>query len=67
MGGRIVLKRVDLCKNCALWEKMLASANAKMQKPRVKRALCLAGAGAGEGVCVLGLSLSAVCRVESAC
>lgn len=24
---------------------MLASANAKMQKPRVKRALCLVGAG----------------------
>ena len=34
-----------VCKNCALWGKMLASANAKMQKPRVKRALCLAGAG----------------------
>ena len=37
-----------VCKNCALWGKMLSSANAKMQKPRVKRALCLAGAGAGK-------------------
>ena len=34
-----------MCKNCALWGEMLASANAKMQKPRDKRALCLAGAG----------------------
>lgn len=49
-----------VCKNGALWGKMLASANAKMQKPRVKRALCLAGAGAGKvRLGVFGLSLSA--------